>query len=272
MAKSKAKKNAQARQRRRRKQYAEMIRDFKLQFNELQIGALAGKYSPSAEDLLKQVGTKSGLKNPTKQTIENLRRLSKRSDILRETLKAVEKKTGKESPEYAILKERFENEWQREKARRKRPPTKDQKPPVPPSDSSHDLPDVNIDTAAIEVVLQQIQAVSDRIHTKNFINGADQQVIICGETISEKVNYFLGTGTDYQIYLLNEGAKKYFMTQKQVEYQELYENAPVLRPCLFDELDRTLSQGDRRFWEQENAQNMAFTDFNDYNSTADWYQ
>lgn len=272
MAQSKAKKNAKARQSRRNKQYNQLIRDFKLKFNELQFGAILGTAAPSAEDLLRQVGTKSGLKSPTKKTIENLRRLNKRSDILREALKAVEKKVGKESPEYAVIKERFESEWNVEQARRKRNKDRPNKPPKPPTPGSNKQDDeIPVDTAAIEVVLQQLQIIVDRINSKKYVHGADARVIYCAEEIAEKINYFLGTGTDYQIFLLNEGAKKYFSTIRQIEYQELYENAPFLRPCLFDELDKTLSQGDRRFWDQQNAQSLAMTDYNDF-SNGDWFQ
>lgn len=262
MAQSKARKNAKARQSRRNKQYNQLIRDFKLKFNELQFGAILGTAAPSAEDLLRQVGTKSGLKSPTKKTIENLRRLNKRSDILREALKAVEKKVGKESPEYAVIRERFEAEWNVEQARRKRNKDRSNKPPKPPTPGSNkqdnELP---IDTAAIEVVLQQIQTIVDRVKSSALYSQADQQVVYHGENISEKINYFLAFGTDYQIYLLNQGALEYFRTQKQVEYQELYEGAPILRPCLFRELDQTLSKDDRDFWN---------SDFNF--EEEDWFQ
>lgn len=249
-----AQKNARSRQRRRDKQYRELITNFKNIYNELQFGAIAGQNAPTAEKLLKSVGTSSGLTKPTKKSIQALKKLQSRQAILSRASLVMPTVTTEQKKAKEKVQERAAEEIERDRRRRTRP-TKPKKEKI---NTEHydeigqpEVPvyEYGVDTSAIEVVLEQIQRVVDRISTSNYYTNGDLTVLAVAEDLTDRINSILGLGTEEQIELLNLGAKRYFLGIRQVEYQELYEDAPVLRAHLFGELVKTMTSTERGQWD-----------------------
>ena len=107
MAKAKRKRSKQANY---QKQYSELLRNAKMIYQDLQLGLKLGEKTPSIEDILKEAGTKSGLKKPTKKSIQALKQLQSESGILRQAYWSMSK-----GPERDKAKELFEKAYDEEK-------------------------------------------------------------------------------------------------------------------------------------------------------------
>lgn len=93
-----------------KKQYAEMIENAHMIFNDLQLGLKLGEKTPTFQRVLKEAGTRSGLKAPTKKSIQALKRLQTESGVLRQVYWSMPK-----GPERDRAKELFEKAYEEEK-------------------------------------------------------------------------------------------------------------------------------------------------------------
>ena len=107
MSKAKRKRSKQANY---QKQYSELLRNAKMIYQDLQLGLKLGEKTPSIEDILKEAGTKSGLKRPTKKSIQALKKLQTESGVLRQAYWSMSK-----GPERDKAKELFEKAYDEEK-------------------------------------------------------------------------------------------------------------------------------------------------------------
>ena len=92
----KEKQNQKRRQRYYNKEYDRLITHAKKLYNEMSLGGIFGSDLPSFEEILNWAGTKSGLKKPTKKSLQNLRKLRTERGILW----GIEHTLDKKSPRY----------------------------------------------------------------------------------------------------------------------------------------------------------------------------
>lgn len=264
-----AQKNAKRRQARLDKQYRELITNYKNIYNSLQVGAMLGTNAPSPEKVLNQAGTRSGLVKPTAASIKALKKLQTTTGVLRQIYWATpEKAEGRD-----VIKERFEKSYERDqkmkKARKKRKkePAEDVSTPKP-SDNKPSTPSNQKEPSSpvgggggynsVDVILEQLQDYIDRIGTQRYLSNADKSVLSTAEDLIQRINFIKDTGDDEQNAKMEEGANKYFAVYRQITYQELYSDAPNLRPMLFDQVVKTLSDNDKKAFEVD------FRDFDFY--------
>lgn len=266
-----AQKNAKRRQARLDRQYRELISNYKNIYNSLQLAATLGANTPSPEKVLNEAGTRSGLIRPTAASIKALKKVQTTTGVLRQALAATPQKAeGRER-----LKEKFEESYERDqrmkkprKRKKKKEPAEDVSAPKP-SDNKPSTPSNQKEPSSpvgggggynsVDVVLEQLQDYIDRIGTQKYHSNADMSVLATAEDLIQRINFIRDTGNDDQNAKMEEGANKYFAVYRQITYQELYSDAPNLRPLLFDQVVKTLSEGDKQAFE---------IDFRDY----DYYQ
>lgn len=80
-----------------KKQYAELLENAKMIYNDLQLGLKLGEQTPSIERVLKEAGTKSGLKKPTKKSIKALKKLQSEAGVLRQVYWSMPKGEARET-------------------------------------------------------------------------------------------------------------------------------------------------------------------------------
>lgn len=104
---NKAKRNAKQRQRYYKKEYERLLTQSKKLYNEMKLGATFGADLPSFEKILNYAGTKSGLKNPSKKSLEALRKLQGEEGILWGIEKTLPKKKKKALEKIGDLREKY---------------------------------------------------------------------------------------------------------------------------------------------------------------------
>ena len=256
-----AQKNAKRRQARLDRQYRELITNYKSIYNALQITAILGHDAPSPEKVLKQAGTRSGLVKPSKASIKALKKLQTTTGVLRQVALATPKKHDR----YDELIRRFEKEWAREqraeKERRKKEGVKESGTLYPIDSASKESTRKDKTTNqsvggglgynAIDVVLEQLQDYIDRLSTQKYMSNADISVLSCAEDLIDKITYIQNYEDEEQNRKMNAGAAKYFNVYRQITFQELYSDAPNLRPLLFEKVVETMSDENKSFFEQD---------------------
>lgn len=248
--KTKAQKNAARRQARYNRQYRDMIANYKHILNDLQLATIMGSDTPSAEKILNYAGTKSGLVKPSKKSIQALKKLQTKEGVLRQVWLSTSSSTKGYEEVYSMFeKERKKNHPPKASDKEdERPPSdktndREDQPPPPPPDKGR--------IKAIDVLIEQIEKVLRKIRSQRFYSNADQSVLFCGEDLLDKIFFILDLGDTRKINKLNEGAVDYFSRFHQVEYDELYSDAPNIRAVVLRPVYEVLTDREKGFFDSE---------------------
>lgn len=254
--KTKAQKNAARRQARYNRQYRDMIANYKHILNDLQLATVMGSDTPSAEKILNYAGTKSGLSKPSKKSIQALKKLQTKEGVLRQIWLSSSSKTKGFEEVYSMFeKERAKNQPPKKQKKKKDSGKKDESPPSDKTKDQEDQapppPPEKDRINAIDVLIEQIEKVIRKIRSQRFYSNADQSVLFCGEDLLDKISFILDLGESRKINKLNEGAIDYFSRFHQVEYDELYSDAPNIRAVVLRPVYEVLTDREKGFFDSE---------------------
>ena len=224
-----AQRAAKQRQRRYERQYEDLIGNFKRLYNQMQFGAKYGKDAPSAEEILKQAGTKSGLVKPSKASIKALKKIQSESGILRQAYWSLpdKKKEAKEK-----LKEDFEKAYEKEHKERRTPDSFNDWDEYYQEQIDNGIPYEEIevpDTTNLEEMAAQINRLKDRVNT--VANGKPTQkqefMLSNMEDIIDMIREILTSNSARVVKAGEKGAAAWFHDNGNLELEDFYNSSIV---------------------------------------------
>lgn len=227
MAQTKAQKLAKQRQRRLDKQYEDLISNFKKLYNQMQLGAKYGLDTPTAEDILKQAGTKSGLKKPTKASIKALKKVQSRSGILRQAYWSLpdRKKEAK-----AQMKKEFEEAYEEEKRPLRKPGDFSDWDEYYREEVDNGVPFEEIhvpETTALQEMGQQIKRIIYRYEKEAQTNDKLLNMIDNAQTVLDYILQIISSESARVIRAGEKGAAYWFETRGNLEKEDFYTYSQV---------------------------------------------
>lgn len=218
--------NAQNRQRYYEKKYQELLENAKNIYNEMNLGGTLGTDTPSIEKIINQAGTRSGLKKPTKKSIQALRKLQTPERMLSGVIRSMPKGSDKIELLHAIREEKESKNKSIKKAKDtiRKEKRKGNKKPATKKERKDETRQVNESIKAIDRVLNQVWAEMNRIRNE-IIEESKKNTISSSYRVSQLQNYFsngkyfvdetqkiLLTGDIEKIEKLEKGARLFFET------------------------------------------------------------
>lgn len=286
---TKAQRLAKQRQRYYNKQYENLISDFKKLYNQMGLGAYGGEATPSAEDLLRLRGTKSGLVKPNKKTLQKLRSLQTEEQILRAAAHAAKTPEARATYE-KMRREQFPTAYEQKLAGKKRRKKRQQYTQEDFEDWGDYFRDqVNQGKTYDQIQKQMpsdINLVEMAEEIKRVINPMRltqnrpeffERIIVNGERVLEFIREILASRSARKLAIGEKGAAEYFKKFGSIEMENLYDEADVriFSEYLFEKFaDYFQSYKDElnlnMFDKKENSDIINDDLINDFEESFDW--
>ena len=238
MAKRKRSKQAQY-----QKQYAELLRNAKMIYQDLQLGLKLGEKTPSIERILKEAGTRSGLTKPSKKSIQALKKLQTESGILRQTYWSMSK-----GPEREKAKEMFEQAYEEEQTIKKmekeerridkeikeleeeamKPVSKKKKEEIQKNIDQRKKEREEMFTAAqyrfLLEIRKQVQRAIEPYMKSKYLTSFEEKIVNPGIDIINFINSALASNDISKLKAYEENAKAVIAEYGTIEAEDLYKD------------------------------------------------
>lgn len=252
-----AKKRRSSRQAKLNKQYAELLHNAKMIYNDLQLALKLGEDTPSMERILREAGTRSGLKKPTKKSIKALKGLQTEAGVLNKAMWSVWNKP--ESRE--IVKEMFEvkKEEENERKRRKRElrQMEDERDELrdkslkegltPEEEKQMEFLDSLIEDYAtpediwkIERLIDQCTKVVNYLQMQKVLSAKEEKALFYGKHIIEELQKVLSSGDDVLIKKVAKACAEITRDYGVLDFEVLYQEGERILLKIVEVLYNTL--------------------------------